>query len=226
MRIVKSWRLLLGITSIFACAGDANAQGHFVRHGFRVTMPEIAIGAKRSTLAFRVGYHFRGVIEIGLGLERRSDFEADIVSVSLAPGVAVYPFRQSGSVPVTLRVGVTYENQALSGDPITALEERDILTDGSAWRLEAGVSRRYSLRRSVFGRAAGFVPIVSFAYRSIEIDQGQESSTDELLTIVLETLLEIDVGGMARIVAGPRVGVFDDAFGAGLTLGLMAGYGY
>ncbi|MCH8123542.1 MAG: hypothetical protein IH853_10520 [Bacteroidetes bacterium] len=224
--MVKSRGLLLGVAVLVFCAGDANAQGHFVRHGFRVTMPEIAIGAKRSTLAFRVGYHFRGVVEIGLGLERRSDFEADIVSVSLAPGVAVYPFRQSGSVPVTLRVGATYENQALSGDPITALEERDILTDGSAWRLEAGVSRRYSLRRSVFGRAAGFVPIVSFAYRSIEIDQGEESSTDELLTIVLETLLEIDVGGMARIVAGPRVGVFDDAFGAGLTLGLVAGYGY
>lgn len=223
---MKSRGLLLGVAVLVFCVGDANAQGHFVRHGFRVTMPEIAIGAKRSTLAFRVGYHFRGVVEIGLGLERRSDFEADIVSVSLAPGVGVYPFRQSGSVPVTVRVGATYENQALSGDPITALEEEDILTDGSAWRLEAGVSRRYSLRRSVFGRAAGFVSIVSFAYRSIEIKQDEESSTDELLTLVLEALIEVDVGGMARIVAGPRVGVFDDALGAGLTLGLVAGYGY
>ena len=223
---MKSWVFLLAMAVSAICAGDSTAQGHFVRHGFQVTMPEIAIGAKRSTLAFRVGYHFRGVVEIGLGLERRSDFESDIVSVSLAPGVGVYPFRQSGSVPVTLRVGATYENQALSGDPITALEERDILTDGSAWRLEAGVSRRHSLRRSVFGRAAGFVPIVSFAYRSVEIEQDEESSTDELLTLVLEALIEVDVGGMARIVAGPRVGVFDDAFGAGLTLGLAAGYGY
>lgn len=223
---MKGWSLFLGFVLVLSWSDDAGAQGHFVRHGFRVTMPEFALGAKRSTLAFRVGYHFRGVVEIGLGLERRSDFEAEIVSVSLAPGVAVYPFRQSGSVPVTVRIGATYENQALSGDPITALEERDILTDGSAWRLEAGVSRRFSMRRSVFGRAASFVPIASFAYRSIEIDQGEESSTDEFLTIVLETLLEIDVGGMARIVAGPRVGIFDDAFGAGLTLGLVAGYGY
>ncbi|GMQ82731.1 MAG: hypothetical protein BMS9Abin05_2191 [Rhodothermia bacterium] len=223
---MKRRRLLVVFALLLISSGESFAQGHFVRHGFQVTMPEFAVGANRSTLAFRVGYHVYGVVELGLGLERRSDFDADIVTMSLAPGVGVYPFRQSGSAPVTVRVGATYENQALSGDPITALEERDILTDGSAWRLEASVSRRYSLRRSVFGRAAGFVPIVSFAYRSIEIDQGEESSTDEFLTIALEMLLEIDAGAMARIVAGPRVGVFDDAFGAGLTFSLVAGYGY
>ena len=224
--MAKSCVFLLAIAVLAICAGDANAQGHFVRHGFRVTMPEFMVGAERSTLAFRAGYHLYGVVELGLGLERRSDFDADIVTISLAPGVAFYPIRQSATLPLTLRLGAAVESQTLSGDPITALEERDILTDGSAWRLEAGVSRRYSLRGSVFGRAAGFVSIVSFAYRSIEIDQGEGSSTDEFLAIVLETLLEIDVGGMARIVAGPRAGVIDDTFGVGFTLGLAAGYEY
>ncbi len=196
-----------------------------MRHGFQVTMPEATVGPDGSMLGFRAGYHLFGLIELGLGLERRSDYDANIVTVSLSPGVAAYPVRQSSSVPVTVRLGIAYESQSLSGDPITALEEDGILSDGQAWRLEAEVSRRLPRIGSVKGLDVGFVPVLSFAHRSVTTSQGKIEREQSHLTLMFDGLFDLDVGGMARVVAGPRIGVMDGSFGIGITLGLASGYG-
>jgi len=217
---------LILFLALGAVSQTAYAQGQLVRHGFAVTMPEFAIGRQESYVGFRVGYHFEGTIEAGLGLERRDDFDTDVVTVSLAPGIAVYPIRQRDGVPLTMRVGASFERQSLEGDPITALEEEGILSKGQAWRIEAALSRRTTR----LGRLARFpvacTTAVSFAYRNVRISHGQSHFRATPATLVLGVLFDMDVGGLAHVVSGPRAGILDDGFAVGFSLGLTAGYDY
>ena len=158
---MKSWIVLF--MAVFFWADYASAQGHFVRHGFHVGATSYSQTANREKLGFGVGYHIREIIELGVGLERVSDSRTDIVTLSWVPFAAYYPLVQSDSVPFTLRLGAAYETQSLSGDPIVVLEEQGLQSEGSAYRLEVGASRRMDVDWRVFGRPVALVPILSFS---------------------------------------------------------------
>jgi hypothetical protein len=202
------------------------AQGHLVRHGFDVTMPAFEAGPDGSYVAFAAGYHLAGIAEARLGIERRSDYDMDVVTVSLSPGVAFYPIRQASGRPATLRIGLTYEEQALQGDPIVELERQGLLSDGYAWRLELGLSRRFPWRRRLLGRPAELVPIVNVFYRDVMTRQGTEQFGKAHFSATFDVLVVLDAGGLAHVASGPRMAMLETGFAAGWTLSVIAGRPY
>jgi hypothetical protein len=60
----------------------------------------------------------------------------------------------------------------------------------------------------------------------MEVEQDNIISMDRTVILMMDVLLAVDVGGLANVVAGPRVGIDDDGFVAGFSMGLAAGIAY
>lgn len=220
---MRSCVILVGIILLGVIPEGSNAQGHFVNHGFRITAPTLTYSSNRSKWSIEGGYHIHRVLELGVALEQMNDSRDGITRQSWSPYVAVYPFVQSGSMPVSVRLGVTFERQAVWGDRFFPLGRQGIFVSGRAYRLEAGLSRNFAIDWRFAGRPVSLLTILFTSWEKATMTIGDAKEFDRLLSVYGDFLAVIDAGEKAYVMIGPRLGLIDDEPAVGFTFGIVGG---
>lgn len=215
--------ILSGIFLLIVIPGESRGQGHFVNHGFRITAPTLTYSQNRSKWSIEGGYHVHRVLEFGLALEQMNDSRDGITRQSWSPYVAVYPFVQSGSMPVSVRLGLTFERQAVWGDRFFPLGRQGIFVSGRAYRLDAGISRNVAIDWRFAGRPVSLLTILFMSWEKATMTIGDAKEYDRLVSVYGDFLAVIDAGGKAYVMIGPRLGIVDDEPAVGFTFGITGG---
>ena len=106
-------------------------------------------------------YAFNPMVEAGIGLARAEYDGENMAATGFGPFLGLYPLRQNEETPVSIRVGLGYTYQTLSGDAIDQLEDLglDVDVTGNTILLNGAVFHRLAA-----GPSLDIIPVAEVGY--------------------------------------------------------------
>lgn len=175
----------------------ARAQSSWLQKGVSGVAAEASVSHAGSTSIFglRGGYSHQGVFDVDLSLGWVDTTVADLPDLSvyaLGAQLAYHPVKQTREIPLSLAVGIGYEQNFFSSD---TLRENDESVSQWATTLMAGAYRFFPLAERI-----GVTPQVDLAWLHLSFtdtvfDQSQTITDDQLAITLKAEFAYLDSAG-------------------------------
>lgn len=215
----------LAAMMLLLLAGSAQAQGIFTTNGFGV---EANFSAQDdiTTLGAEAGYVWHGLAEAGFSVARAADEQngPTLNATAFTPFVGVYPLRQSGDMPVSLRLGASYSFFSFSGDYADQFTDLGLEIDGHSYDVGGQLFRAFDVspRVKIIPRIGASYVWATVAFKgTVDGEPVDEEETSSFEVLTFAPSIAYTAGRRGVFTITPRVSFSDGESGFGISTGFI-----